>query len=54
MAAIIKTSAVCTLQLFLCFTLSKQWSSYLICGHREPAKKHSKGWLEALILLPVE
>lgn len=54
MASIIKISAVHTLQLFLCFILSERWSSYFICGHQEPAKKHSMGWSEALIPLPVE
>lgn len=53
-SSLIKTSAVYTLQMFLCFTLSKQGSSYFICGHWEPAKQHSKGWLEASILLPAE
>lgn len=42
-----------TLRLFLCFTPSEQWSSHFICGHWEPAKKHSTGWSEALIPLPV-
>uniref|UniRef100_A0A8C3CB98 Group XIIB secretory phospholipase A2-like protein n=1 Tax=Cairina moschata TaxID=8855 RepID=A0A8C3CB98_CAIMO len=39
----IKTSAaVHTLRLLLCLTPSNQRSPYIFCGHREPAKKHSK------------
>ena len=48
MSSVIKTCAVYTLQLFLCFTLSKRWSSYLICGHREPAKKAQQGLVRSL------
>lgn len=38
-----KTSAaVHTLRLLLCLTPSNQRSPHIICGHWEPAKKHSK------------
>jgi len=55
LCSIIMSSVVRTRLLGLLFTLAKWWSSYFSCGHREFKKqKHSKGWLDASSLLPVE